>query len=457
MRSWMLSAGELGQGFAAGTLDPEGVLEDIVARLEVVQPRVNALTLWDLEGARAAARASRARWQRGQPLSPLDGVVLTVKDNIPVAGLPCRWGSRLFQDFVPEADESPVARLRAGGAVILGKTNVPEFTLQGYTDNLLHGATRNPWDLGLTPGGSSGGAASAVACGLGPLALATDGGGSIRRPASHTGVAGLKPSWGAVPRQQGLPEMLPGLEVIGPIARRVSDLVLALSVIGDARMGELAAQPPRPLRIAYWRAIGDGPVDAEILASSDAAAQALRELGHSVREETAPASIDRFNRQAWPVISCTGLAAVLGPLGARAAELTPALRAMLVRGRALPATDLFEAQAQARALRAEMADLFTRIDVVLTPAAAALPWPADSSHPPVIAGQPVDGRGHAVFTAFANAAGLPGLALPAAPSRAGLPIGIQLLAPRGADSLLLALGLQYEAAQPWHSRWPLVD
>jgi aspartyl-tRNA(Asn)/glutamyl-tRNA(Gln) amidotransferase subunit A len=394
-------------------------------------------------------------------LSPLDGVVLTIKDNIPVAGLPCRWGSRLYQDLVTERDESPVARLRAAGAVILGKTNVPEFTLQGYTDNLLDGATCNPWNTALTPGGSSGGAVAAVACGIGPLALATDGGGSIRRPASHAGVVGFKPSRGAVPRAHGLPEILPGFEVIGPIARRVGDLVLAMSVIGGARLGDWTpheqADALPPLRIACWRAIGSSPVDAEILERCDAAAQALRALGHEVREETAPARIEAFNQNTWPVISCAGLAGVLGELDGHEADMTPALQQMLARGRALLATELFVAQLRVRELSAEMAALFTRIDLVLTPAAAALPWPAHETHPPVIADVPVDGRGHAVFTAFANAAGLPGLALPAAPSAAGLPIGIQLVGPQGADARLLALGLQYETAQPWHTRWPLDD
>ena len=470
MRAWKLSAGELGAAFAAGSLTPERVLDETLARLAVVQPQVNALVAMDQEGARNAARASGLRWQRGLALSPLDGVVVTVKDNIPVAGLPCRWGSRLYENFMPTVDESPVARLRAAGAVILGKTNVPEFTLQGYTDNALHGATRNPWDLALTPGGSSGGAVAAVACGIGPLALATDGGGSIRRPASHTGVVGFKPSWGAVPRSEGLPEILPGIEVIGPIARTVGDLLLAMEVIGVAdglgsRSGYAAeaarlSQPaqsvhPAPLRIACWRAIGNGPVDEEILASTDAAAQALRELGHTVTEEAAPACIEAFNTGAWPVISSTGLAAVLGGADGNEAALTLSVLALLQRGRALRATDLFAAQRQVRELSADMDRLFRRFDVVLTPAAAALPWPAHDTHPPMIAGTAVDARGHAVFTAFANAAGLPGLALPGMPSRSGLPIGFQLIGPRGADALLLALGLHYETLRPWHTRWPL--
>jgi aspartyl-tRNA(Asn)/glutamyl-tRNA(Gln) amidotransferase subunit A len=456
---WQLGAAELAQAFAQGSLSPVDALESTLERMRVVQPQINALVACDLEGARAAAQASALRWRRGAPLSVLDGVPLTVKDNIPVAGLPCRWGSKLYADFRPGQDEAPVQRLRAAGLVILGKTNVPEFTLQGYTDNLLDGVTRNPWDLALTPGGSSGGAVAAVASGIAPLALATDGGGSIRRPAGYAGLAGLKPSWGAVPRSGGLPEILPGLEVIGPIARSVADLVAMMRIIAGPATGSWQAPAATPGRqkIVYWRGINGGPVDPDILASVDAAAVALQALGHRVEEQPAPACIANFNDAVWPVLSATGLAAVLQDKAGREAELTPAMQKLLEQGRALRATDLFEAQRLAGLMRAEMSQLLTDIDFILTPTAAALPWSATGSHPTQINGQAVGPRGHAVFTAFANAAGLPGLALPAAPSAQGLPIGLQLIARQGADAALLALGLHYEHHHPWRQRWPTLD
>ena len=171
-----------------------------------------------------AAAASEKRWLERAPIGPLDGVPLTVKDNILVRGLRATWGSKLYANYVPETDELPIARLRDAGAIILGKTNCPEFTLQGYTDNLLFGPTRNPWNLELTPGGSSGGAVAAVSAGIGPMAIGTDGGGSIRRPASHTGLVGLKPSRGRVPRCDGFPAILLHLETLGPMTRKVADL-----------------------------------------------------------------------------------------------------------------------------------------------------------------------------------------------------------------------------------------
>ena len=445
--AWQLGVHALGEAYRAGRLTPVQAVQAQLERLAVVQPVVNAMAWVDAEGARRAAEASAARWRRGQPLSALDGVPVTVKDNIPVAGLPCRWGSRLYQDHVPERDESPVARLRAAGAVILGKTAVPEFTLQGYTDSPVTGLTRNPWDPLLTPGGSSGGAVAALAAGVGALALATDGGGSIRRPAGHTGLYGFKPGWDTVSREHGLPEVLPRMEVIGPIARSVRDLQLAMGVIGGARAGDwpegLPAVPPQ--RIACWRHIAGSPVDPGVLAALDAAAARWRALGHAVDVVDAPLAVQAFNQHAWPVISTTGLARVLREHPDAAGRVGPALAEMLARGQAWRATELCDAQAVVRQLRRAMADAFRAHDLVLTPCSAALPWPAADSHPPRIADQPVDGRGHAVFTAFANATGLPALALPA--GRVGhLPVGVQLVGPPGSDAALLALGQTWERA-----------
>jgi aspartyl-tRNA(Asn)/glutamyl-tRNA(Gln) amidotransferase subunit A len=455
---WQLQAGELVAAYAAGRLSPVDAMASVLARLDAVNPLLNAVIARDDAATLAAAQASAERWRRGTPLSPLDGVPVSVKDNIPQRGLPCRWGSQLFAEHLPARDESPVARLRAAGALLFGKTNVPEFTLQGYTDNALFGPTRNPWDLALTPGGSSGGAVAAVAAGIGPLALATDGGGSIRRPCGYTGLVGLKPGWGVVPRADGLPEMLPGLEVIGPIARSLDDLARMLQVIApEMPLPAFAAQnhATRPLRIAQWHRIGASPVDAGIAACMAAAADRLRTLGHAVEVLEAPAEVEAFNRRAWPVLSATGLAAVLdhAALQGREADLTPAMASLLAAGRALRATDLFAAQAVQRALCDAMDRLFAGVDLALTPASAAMPWAATQSHPETINSQAVDARGHAVFTAFANGAGLPALALPAG-RVAGLPVGLQFVGPQGSDAQLCALGHSFlqQHDQPW--TWP---
>ena len=449
---WQLDASALGQAYRAGDTTPFQVVQAHLERLGQVQPALQAMAWVDAEGALQAAAASSARWRDGTPVSALDGVPITVKDNIPVAGMPCRWGSRLFADHVPVQDESPVARLRAGGAVILGKTAVPEFTLQGYTQSPLTGTTRNPWDLALTPGGSSGGAVAALAAGVGALAIGTDGGGSIRRPAGFTGLFGFKPGLGVVPREGGLPEVLPDMEVIGLIARSARDLPLVMTLLAGSPAVDWTTEVATPpaLRIAYWPDVAGSPVDPRVSEVCDAAADQWRALGASVAAVDAPMEIQAFNQRAWPVISTTGLAAVLKDC-TNLDALTPALADMLCAGRSWRGTDLFEAQARVRALRGALDAVFRDFDLLITPTSAAMPWPATMPCPDTIDGQTVDGRGHAVFTAFANAAGLPAVAVPAGWA-AHLPVGLQLVGPRGSDARLLALAALWERslpARPW--------
>ncbi len=456
---WTLSIAQLTEMFREGAATPSDTLEVVLGRLHDVNPRLNAVIALAEEPARQAAQASTQRWARGAPLSALDGIPFTVKDNIPAAGLPTSWGSAAYRAVAPSADELPVARLRAAGAVLIGKTNVPEFTSQGYTSNVLFGTTRNPWNTDLTPGGSSGGAVAAVAAGIGPFAIGTDGGGSIRRPASHTGLFGLKPGRGRVARCDGLPAILLDYETIGPVARTVADIAAVMAVIAvpDARDPTSLGLPPfvvpawRACRILYVPRFASHPVDPEIAASTDAMAAALVADGHTVITGTAPFDVDGAARlQA--IVSQSGLAWLEQDFGI--APVSEALRQMAALGRALPASALFAALDGARDLRERLSDFFTNFDFLLTPAAAALPWPAAESHPPVIAGEAVGPRGHAVFTSFANITGLPGLAIPGPRSASGLPIGAQLVGPQGADGLLLALAGRLESRFPGVGGFP---
>ena len=460
---WRLAATELAAGYRARSFSPVDALNAIIERIVAVNPRLNAIVTLDAEGARAAAAASAARWSAGTALSDLDGVPLTVKDNIPVRGMRATWGSRVYADFVPLADELPIARLRTAGAVIVGKTNCPEFTLQGYTDNPLFGITRNPWDLALTPGGSSGGAVAAVAAGLGPVAIGTDGGGSIRRPASHTGLVGLKPSRGRVPRCDGFPAILLDYEAVGPMARSVADIVLLMNTLSafDARdpcAAEFAARPfapetRTPCRIVFAPTFDAAPVDAQIAASVDSAARALEQCGHKVDVAVAPFDVDALNR-AWPVIGQSGLAWLLQSRPGARNLVGTAIGEMADNGAAFTATQYFAALDSIAGLRRQLSEFFSAHDVLLTPSAAALPWPADVSHPTLIDGKAVGPRGHAIFTAIANVTGCPAISVPCAPAADGLPIGFQLIAAPGRDGLLCALAAQYERAHPWAERWP---
>lgn len=451
MNLWAASAAELIAGYASGAFSPRDALDSVLARIDAVNPAINAIVTLDVAGARRAADASAARWRARAGRGAFDGVPLTVKDNIPVRGLRATWGSRLYADWIAQKDELPVARLRDGGAVILGKTNCPEFTLQGYTDNRVFGVTRNPWDLALTPGGSSGGAVAAVAAGFGPVAVGTDGGGSIRRPAAHTGLVGLKPSPDAVARSDGFPVILLDCEVIGPIARSVADA----RALFHALAGTSPSQAPvlRSLRVLYVPQFGGSPVDPEIARNVADAARDLAGLGHIVEDGDAPFDVDALNR-AWPVIGQVGLAWLLKDHADRLNEISPPMQEMARSGAALSATDYYAAVEIILNLRQRLGDFFTRYDLIMTPAIAALSWPAAEPFPATIAGQPVGPRGHAVFTAFVNMAGAAAISIPCAPSHSGLPIGFQLVGAAGQDELLLTVAAQYERLRPWADRRP---
>ncbi len=453
-----LSAAALSAAFASGALTPLQVLAAIEKRIAALNPQLNAIVTANPQ-VTEDARASSERWAAGAPLSALDGVPVTVKDNIQVQDLVCAWGSKLLADYVPDVDELPVARMRAAGMLILGKTNVPEFTLEGYTDNPLFGVTRNPWNPELTPGGSSGGAVAAVAAGMGPLAIGTDGGGSIRRPSSHTGLVGLKPSIGAVARCNGLPPILLDFEVIGPIARNVADARLLFDLIAgpDARdrrslaaaqaAGESMAaesETQEPLRILYVKDFGGNALDPEIDASVAGACETLRTLGHSVSEGPLPFSLD-FVNAFWPVLGQVGVASLFERYPQAPTLVSERFVQMAAAGAAVGAPAYLRALESIDQFRAQVTAAYGDIDIIMTPSAAALPWPAATPYPERIDGQEVGPRGHAAYTGWVNACGHPAINLPSAVSSGGLPIGFQLVGRYGADRDLLDLAAQYEA------------
>lgn len=452
---WRLDIGETRARFESGEATPSVVLDAILDRVAAVNPKINAFACLDSDGARAAAAASSERWRHGRPLGPLDGITLTIKDNIPVAGLPCAWGSEVFRNFVPERDELPVARLRAQGAVLLGKTTVSEFTVaQTNVSTRAFGTTRNPWDLARTTGASSGGAAAAVASGLGPAALGTDGGGSIRRPACHCGIAGLKPSTGRVARRDGLPVILHDCEVIGPLARSVSSLALVFHAIsgphpedrGSLAFAPLDAMPaltdPGPQKILYLPRFGDSLVEEEVALSCARAARNLAALGHTVEEGSPPFDPAIFDAQ-WPVITQAGLAWLLRGKDWRG-RISALHAGMVEAGERRSAIEYVEALTAFRTLQAQLGRAFERFDLLMTPSAGALPWAAERQGPAY----------NRAFTGFVNAAGLPAVALPSDPAPDGLPIGFQLIGRFGSDWLLLAVAQAFERRHPWGQRWP---
>jgi aspartyl-tRNA(Asn)/glutamyl-tRNA(Gln) amidotransferase subunit A len=446
------------QGHAAelenGQATSVGLVERAFQRIEAFDSRLNSFVALGRPGALAAAKQSDERRARGHARSRLDGIPISVKDNLHAAGFPTTWGSRALQDYRPTKDELPIARLRRAGMIVIGKTNVPEFTLEGYTRNDLFGVTRNPWNTNLTPGGSSGGAAASVAAGFVPAAIGTDGGGSIRRPACHTGLVGYKPSIGRWPRADGLPAILTDFETIGSLARTVEDTLLLDTVLRghDLRDWRSSTVPApswrnKAARILYVPRFGAAPVDPEVASQVEAFGRQLSSMGYDVREGEVFFDLEIAAR-VWHVVSRAGVAWLMAENPAYEKVAGASARAMAEDGRKVSGADYLGALEAVSAIRRLVAELFDGVDLVLTPTAAALPWVADKPYPDGIDGKPAGPRDHAIFTGWVNIAGVPAVNLPIGVSRSGLPIGAHLAASFGADEQLLAFAREVSGAIP---------
>ncbi len=451
-----LSADEALALFASGKLSPLELAHDCLARIERFNPRVNAFCHVDAEGAVTAARASQARWLRGEPIGPLDGVPVTIKDLTLTSGMPTRKGSKTTSAEGPWRVDAPVAaRMRAAGAVVLGKTTTPEFGWKGVTDNPLYGITRNPWQPELTPGGSSGGAGAAAALNLGLLHQGSDAGGSIRIPCSFTGTFGLKPTFGWVPQWPA--SAMSTLSHLGPMTRSAADSALLLSVIAhpDARDGyagpacpiDWLAAPPSYLagmRIAYSRDLGYASVAPDILRAVDAAVDELRALGAEVTEvDPGFASPKATFDTLWHA----GASRLLDGLSAAQCDaLDPGLRAIAEHGKRLTLTDYLIAREARAALVAHMADFHRRFDLLVTPTLPLAPFAAGHETPP--GSDYVDWVDWTPFSYPFNLTQQPAASVPCGLDDTGLPVGLQLVGPRYRDDRVMAVARLLE------TRWP---
>ena len=457
-------ASELAQLIKTRKLSPVELVDHILRRIGGLNPKLNAyLTVAEAE-ARSAARAAEAAVIRGEELPPLHGVPLSIKDLHFTKGIVTTGGSLVFRDFVPDEDSVAVERLRRAGAIILGKTNTPEFGLSATTENRLGDHCRNPWHPERTAGGSSGGAAAAVACGLGPLALGSDGGGSIRIPSGFCGVYGLKPTRGRVPKYGGFG----GFELfsdIGPIARTVRDAALMLSVMAgyDRRdPASLRDQPPdfltavdgelQGLRLAWSPDLGYARVDPEVKSAAESAAHAFASLGCEVEEAT-PAIDDPFAIFS-PIMLADQYAACGHLLGERADELVPYVKSTLQHGAEAPGYRYSQALRALERFRMQMADFFEHYDLLLTPTNAVPAFPV-GRRPREIDGQEVDTLwGPFPFTAPFNLTGQPAANLPCGFSAEGLPIGLQIIGRWGEETTVLRASALFEQTRPWADRIP---
>ncbi|HJT61972.1 MAG TPA: amidase [Burkholderiales bacterium] len=448
-----LSATELVDAYRKKTLSPVDVTRAVLARIEKLNPVLNAFCLVS-ESALEEAKASEGRWTAGQPRGLLDGVPVSIKDIILTKGWPTLRGSKTVDPKGPWNDDAPVtARLREHGAVLLGKTTTPEFGWKGVTDSPLTGITRNPWNPAKTPGGSSGGAAAAVASGMGPLAVGTDGGGSIRIPCSFTGLFGIKPSFGRVPAWPLSP--FGTVAHVGPMTRTVTDAALMLNVIAqpDARDWHALPYDARDwrmgldggvegLRIAYSPDLGYAKVDAEVRQIIDNAVAVFSELGANV-ERKDPGFADPV-----PIFTAhwfSGAAFLMK--GVKSQELVdPGLREVAAQGAKITTEQLLEAQMKRGALGVHM-NLFHRdYDLLVTPTLSIAAFDAGKE----VADKMLQQR-WTDWTPFSfpfNLTQQPAASIPCGLTKAGLPVGLHLVGPRYADALVLRAARAFESVRP---------
>ncbi|MCH9020118.1 MAG: amidase [Proteobacteria bacterium] len=448
--------------YRAKRLSPVEATQAALDRIAAHNERLNAFCLVNDEGAMVAARASEARWQRGEPMGLVDGVPVSIKDLVLTKHWPTLRGSKTIDAGQAWDEDAPcVARLGEHGAVVLGKTTTCEFGWKGVTDSPLNGITRNPWNLERTPGGSSGGSAAAVAAGMGPLAIGTDGGGSVRIPSGFTGLAGLKPTYGRVPLYP--PSPFGGLSHVGPIARTVADAALMLSVIArpDARdpyalvshardWGDGLGDGVEGLRVAVSADLGYARVDPEIAALVAAAADTFAGLGAKV-EAVDPgfATPHECFRTLW----YAGAAHALRAVSASRRELMdPGLVEVATEGARLGALDLLAAESARAALGVHMGAFHQRFDLLLTP---TLPIPAFAAGEEVPPGSGLSRWPE--WTPFSypfNLTGQPAASVPCGFTADGLPAGLQIVGPRHADALVLRAAHAYQTAAPTLDRRP---
>lgn len=448
----------------AGQVTPGELLDAALERVSARNPALNAIATLAEERARRAIAA-------GLPPGPFQGVPFLLKDlGIQAAGLRCTGGSRFFADQVADHDSTLTERYEAAGLVIAGTTTTPEFGMTSVTASALFGTTANPWNSAFNPGGSSGGAAAAVAAGMVPAAHASDGGGSIRVPAATCGLVGMKPTRARVPSGPDVGEGWAGAATSHVVSRTVRDSAALLDAVAGRAPGDpydpphhprsfLAevGTPPGRLRIALCtRAFNGAPVDPQARAAAEGAAELLADLGHDVAPGEPDLDRDRFAGWMTTVIQ----AHVAAMIAARERELgractqddlEPMNWRVLQRGRTLPATDYVAALQGVHRTARQVAALFQKVDVLLTPAMPAAELPQGFARLNAPSGRAFgEELARCIgFTSLFNGTGQPAVTLPMGMTANGVPLGIQLAAAFGADGLLFRLAAQIEGARPW--------
>jgi len=462
-----LSLIELTEALRARRASPVELMQAVLARIDETHPDLNAVVaMRDREALLRDARGAEERIARGAA-RPLEGIPLGVKDLEDAEGLVTSHGSLPFRDQVATRDCVQVQRLRAAGAIVVGKTNAPEFGYTAITKNLVYGVTRSPWNLQHTPGGSSGGSAAAMAAGVLPLVTASDGGGSIRIPASFSGTFGLKTSFGRIPRGPFSHWEYGDTSVAGPLTKTVDDAALFLDQVAGASpydpnslphpgisyLGAVRTPLPKTLRIAYSPDLGYAVVQSDIAAAVEANVKVFEQLGHSVEQISGgPPELGRD----WAVLGTFELASQLyAYLPDREQEFGRTFISGVKMGWSMTP----ESWGRAAHLRAKLNDwcteVFEKYDLLVTPTVPHDPPPAGGPFPSETEGRKQILAGVGSFTIPFNLSWHPAATVRVGLSRAKLPMGMQIVGPRHRDDLVLQAARAFERERPWHPEWPL--
>ena len=451
------TAAKLSGLYRRGKASPVETMKVVLARTARLNPKINAFRIVENEAALKAARASERRWKKGAPLSPLDGVPVSIKELVRVKGWPASMGSKLTDKTPVEEDAPAVARLREAGAIVFAQSTSSEYGHKGVTDTPLNGITRNPWNLDRTPGGSSGGAGAAVAAGLGPIAIGTDGGGSVRIPASFSGLVAIKATFGRVAAWP--PSMTGDLSNTGPMCRTALDCALMMNVIGKPDPRDAFSLPEdatnyarkidgdlRKLKVGFVLRFGDHPLDDEVAALVTAAAKQFAKFGCKVEEVDAPFPY----REAGPAFGVHWLSAMQRLLKlfpeSRHVEFDPSLLAQANTGARYSVQDVVAAQVTRRELANAWTMFFANYDLLLTPTVAVPPFEAGMNAPPGADGKP--NMQWSPYTAQFNMSRHPAATVPCGLNRDGLPIGLHIVAGHYRDALVLRAAARYAEVNP---------
>ncbi|HYM71142.1 MAG TPA: amidase family protein [bacterium] len=460
-------AQELARMIRAKDVSPVEVVDAVLARVERINPTVNAYVTVTADQARAAAKAAEAAVARGETLGPLHGVPYSLKDLTPTKGIRTTMGSKIFEHNVPEEDALLVQRLRAAGAILVGKTNTPEFGCKPFTDNRLFGATRNPWALDRSAGGSSGGAAAAVVCGLAPLAEGSDLAGSIRHPSAWCGAVGFKPTQGRIARHPNAAGWN-AMSTNGPITRTVGDAALMFSVMTGPddrdplslphtgeRWAALADAPSvRGLRVAWTPDLGGAAaVDPEVVSVCEAAAKAFAGLGCTV--ETASPEVGNIMEPFLALNVSVRIATVGKHLAQWRDQMDPILVQRLDLSRGLTPEQIGQAEVARTAYHQRLVRFFERYDLLALPATSTAATPLSALLPKEIAGRPITQHLDTLIPTFAfNLSAFPAISVPCGWTKSGLPVGLQIVAGWRQDARALVAAACFETARPWADRPP---